>query len=220
MSINLNKINLEKKGSSYKIDLQKNDLSTQEIIINLNWNKGTPQKKGFFASLFSKDEGIDLDLGCYYKLKDGTMMVIDGLQFSQSGGPKNQVTRQGCYTQSPWIWHSGDDRTGSQSSEGENILINPKGLSDIARITVYCFIYEGVINWNETDAIATIKVPNNPSIEVRMGEVGSSNTFCALADILIDKNSITVERLVSFHGGHADCDKAYNWGLKWQAGSK
>ncbi|GHV72615.1 hypothetical protein FACS1894201_02880 [Bacteroidia bacterium] len=211
MAINLNKITLEKQGDSHKIDLTKgSDNASQEIVINLNWT----QKKGFWAS------AVDLDLGVWYELQDGSKSCIDGLQFAHGkGGAKNQATRQGCYTQKPWIWHSGDDQSGS-SAEGENILINPQGISDLKRITVYTFIYEGAAKWDETNAVVTVKVSGNPDIVVEMGKQDRSQKFCAITEILFDSNSMTVRKLVTFHGGHSDCDKAYNWGMLYRAGSK
>lgn len=137
--ISLSKVVLEKSGDSHRVDLSK---SNEQITINLNWT----QKKnaGLFANLFNKNQDIDLDLGCYYELNNGEASVIDGLQFSHNrGGAKNQRTRQGCYTQAPWIWHCGDDR-GSGSQSGENILVNPNGAEAIRRIIVYCFIYDGI----------------------------------------------------------------------------
>lgn len=219
MAINLNKITLEKQGDTHKIDLTKGGNSIlKEIVINLNWLQ---EKQGVWSKFWSGDKSIDLDLGCWYELRDGSKSCIDGLQFAHGqGGSKNQLTRQGCYAQKPWIWHSGDDRSGS-ASEGENMLINPQGVTDLKRITVYCFIYEGVAKWADTDAIVTIKVPNNPDVVVEMGKQYSSQTFCAIAEIIFGiDNSMTVRKLVTFHNGHSDCDKAYNWGMQWKAGSK
>jgi tellurite resistance protein TerA len=205
---------LEKQGDSHKIDLTKHgDNTSKELVINLNWT----QKKGFWAAL--TQSAVDLDLGVWYELQNGKKSCIDGLQFAHGlGGSKNQITNQGCYTQSPWIWHTGDDRSGA--GDGENILINPQGLSYLKRITVYTFIYEGVAKWTETNAIVTVKVPDNPDIVVEMGKQYSANKFCAIAEILFDSNSMTVKKLVTFHNGHADCDKRYGWGMQWRAGSK
>jgi tellurite resistance protein TerA len=215
MAINLDKITLEKQGDSHRIDLSKHgDNASKEIVINLNWT----QKKGFWASL--RQSAIDLDLGCFYEFADGTKSAIDGLQFSHGrGGNKNQVTRQGCYTQKPWIWHSGDDRSGA-AAEGENILVNPQGVSNFKRIIIYCFIYEGVAKWAETNAIVTIKVPDNPDIVVEMGKQYSVQKFCAIAEILFGNDSMTVKKLITFHDGHGDCDKSYGWGMSYTPGSK
>ena len=219
MAINLNKITLEKQGDSHKIDLtKKGDNASKEIVINLNWSQ---EKQSGWSKFWSGDKSVDLDLGCWYELQDGAKSCIDGLQFAHGlGGAKNQVTKQGCYTQKPWIWHSGDDRSGA-AAEGENMLINPQGLADIKRITVYCFIYEGAAKWAETNAVVTVKIPDNPDIVVEMGNQFSEQKFCAIAEILFGTdNSLTVKKLVTFHGGHGDCDKAYNWGMQWRAGSK
>ncbi|MDR2466303.1 MAG: stress protein [Prevotellaceae bacterium] len=215
MAINLNKITLEKQGDSHKIDLTKRgDSPAKEILINLNWT----QKKGFWSSLVGGGS-VDLDLGCFYELRDGQKSVIDGLQFAKGlGGPRNTLSRQGYYDGKPWIWHSGDDRAGG---DGETILVNPRGTGDLKRIVVYCFIYEGAARWAETNAVATIKVSGNPDVAVEMGKQHSANTFCALAEILFDRNdSMTVKKLLTFHNGHGDCDVAYNWGMKWRAGGK
>ena len=217
MAINLNKITLEKSGDSHKINLSKEVESGKEIQINLNWSQG--EKKGFLASIFGGNSAVDLDLGCFYELKNGAKSVIDGLQFSKGqGGPRNRQTRQGCFVDAPWIWHTGDDLSGGA---GETIFVNPKGLHNLKRISIYCFIYEGVAKWAETNGVATIKVPNNPEIVVEMGKQSSSKKFCSLADIVFnDDNTMTVRKTMSFHNGHDDCDKAYGWGMNWAPGAK
>ncbi|AJW61785.1 Tellurium resistance protein [Elizabethkingia miricola] len=217
MAINLQKITLEKKGDIHYIDLSKKGTSsTQEIIINLNWSNGA--KKGLFSGLFNKE--IDLDLGCFYELENGEKSVIDGLQFSKGqGGPKDKYTKQGRYTNYPWIWHTGDDR-GSGFGSGENILINPQGILSLKRMVIYCFIYDGVARWQETNAVVTVKVPGTPDIEVQLGNQPSRYKFCAIAEILFTPGSIGVKKLVTFHDSHGECDRAYNWGMSWTAGHK
>lgn len=215
-------IKLEKQGDSHRIDLSKKEDSNiqnlkEEIIINLNWSNPQQSK---WSKFLSGDKAIDLDLGCWYELNNGKKSCIDGLQFSHGrGGGRTQLTAQGSYNQAPWIWHSGDDRSGSVS-EGENIFLNPQGITDLKRITIYSYIYDGVAKWADSNAVVTIKVPNNPDIIVEMGKQNSPKKFCAIAEIVFDDNSMTVKKLVTFHDGHADCDRAYNWGMNWRAGSK
>lgn len=207
-------IELRKAGDRHRINLEKTKTFSGEIKINLDWSKG-----GFFKQLFGG--AVDLDLGCFYELKDGTRMLIDGLQFSHGrGGSKDRVTRQGCYTQKPFIWHQGDDR-GGNSESGETILVNPAGVSQIKRIIVYTFIYEGVAQWAQTNAVVKVSVPGHDEIVVKMGEQNSRHKFCAIASIEIgDNNSLEVEKLVTFHEGHSDCDKFYRWGFSYSPGSK
>ena len=210
-------IELKKGGDSHRIDLTKRSGSNLngEIIINLDWSKG----KSGFLGMFKKD--IDLDLGCFYEMRDGTKMLIDGVQFSHGrGGNRDQQTRQGCYTKAPYIWHNGDDRGGSAQS-GENISINPDHITDIKRIIVYTFIYDGVARWNETDAVVKVEVPGAETVEVKMGQQNSDKKFCAIAQLDFNgDNSITVKKLVTFHNGHKDCDRTYGWGFNYSPGSK
>jgi tellurite resistance protein TerA len=256
MAISLSKITLEKQGDSHRIDLSKRTTGgSKEIVINLTWSKDGGRKKGFWASLVSTTSDIDLDLGCFWELKErvasgvreltnadinalagkGTppaeivalvlksrkKSALDALQFAHGqGGPRDKVTKQGCYTQRPWVWHTGDDRSGS-TGEGENILVNPECIKELKRIIVYCSIYEGVARWAETNAVVTIKVPDNPDVVVEMGKQTDARKFCAIAEITFDDNGgMTVKKLVSFHIGHEDCDRTYGWGMQWQAGTK
>ena len=207
---------LEKGGDSHRINLEKPSGKplTGEIIINLDWNKG-----GFFKNLFGN--AVDLDLGCFYELRDGKKMLIDGLQFSHGrGGNRHHQTRQGCYENAPYIWHQGDDRGGGSSS-GETILVNPNGVSQIKRIIVYTFIYEGVAKWSETNAVVTVKVPGCDDVVVEMGQKYSNKKFCAIAQLDFGTDSsITVKKLVTFHNSHSDCDRTYGWGFNYSPGSK
>lgn len=207
---------LEKGGDSHRINLEKPSGKplTGEIVINLDWNKG-----GFFKNLFGN--AVDLDLGCFYELRDGKKMLIDGLQFSHGrGGDRHHQTRQGCYDNAPYIWHQGDDRGGGSSS-GETILVNPNGVSQIKRIIVYTFIYEGVAKWSETNAVVTVKVPGCDDVVVEMGQKYSNKKFCAIAQLDFGTDSsITVKKLVTFHNSHSDCDRAYGWGFNYSPGNK
>ena len=201
MSISLQKgqkVNLEKKGSA----------SLGEILVNLNWNS-TPKKQGLLSSLFGGGEGIDLDLGCLYELKDGRKGAVQAL--GNAFGSLNNP---------PFISLDGDDRTGAAAA-GENLRINGDRLSDIKRVLVYTFIYEGVANWKQADATVTIKYPGAEDIVVKMDTFNSSNIMCGLV-LFENQNDQTfsVEKTVQFYQGHRELDKAFNWGMQWKAGRK
>jgi len=213
----LSKVTLENKGDKHTIQLkQKGD--GDGILVNLNWKTSADLDLGCFYELHSQQSGG----GFFSKVLGGggpQKSVIDGLQFSNAGGPRHQVTRQGCYVQKPWIWHQGDDRTGSQSASGEFIHINPKGYGDIKRVDIYAMIYEGVARWDQTDAVVTLKVPGSPDIVVEMGNQRDRSSFCVIASLdFVGGDQIRVTKRVTFHGGHDTADRAYNWGMRWQAG--
>ncbi len=205
------KVTLAQKGDSHILKSK----GEGEIIINLNWNERPSTGGGFLKSLLSSSSSIDLDLGCFYELNNGNKNVIDGLQFS------SDKSKQGSLHSPPYIYHLGDDRTGS-SSEGEFIKVNISKLNEIKRIDVYAFIYEGVPSWQNTDAIVTVKVPAQPVIEVKMGAQTDNRFFCAIAglDFTAGGKDIKVTKYVTFHDGHQDCDQYYKWGMRWRAGSK
>lgn len=216
MAVSLSKITLEKRGDSHKIDLSK--VTDKQITINLNWSQ--QKKGGFFTSLFGANKAIDLDLGVYWELKDGTAGMIDGLQFSKGrGAPRHKLSRQGRYTDLPWVWHCGDDRSGSNEG-GENILVNPQGIQDLHRLVVYCFIYDGVAQWAESDAVVTVKVPAQPEIVVEMGKQNDHRSFCTIATIDFIDSQMSISREINFFNGHSDCSLYYNWGFEFSAGTK
>lgn len=200
MAINLQKgqkVSLEKKSAA----------GLGEILVNLNWN-ARPAQQGLFGSLFGS-KGIDLDLGCLFELKNGRKGAVQALG-----------NAFGSFDQAPYISLDGDDRTGAAAA-GENLRINGNKISEIKRILVYTFIYEGVANWQQADAVVTIRYPGAEDIVVKMDSYNSTNVMCGLA--LFENSSdqtFSVEKIVQFYKGHQDLDRAFNWGMQWKVGRK
>lgn len=191
-----------------KVSLQKTSAKgLGEILINLNWNS-RPVKQGLFSGLMSR-KGIDLDLGCLYELKNGRKSTVQAL-----GNAFGSLQKE------PFIMLDGDDRTGV-SAAGENLRINGDQISQIKRILVYTFIYEGVANWQQADAVVTIKYPGAEDIIVKMDTYNSSDIMCGLALLEnINDETFSVEKIIQFYPGHAALDQAFHWGLNWRAGRK
>jgi tellurite resistance protein TerA len=199
--INLNKIELKKRGDT--INLQKNAGSLGEILINLNWNQ---KKKGGW---FGGGSNLDLDLACLYELKDGSKGVVQALGNSF-----------GSLTRPPFIALDGDDRTGTVKT-GENLRINGNMIKEFKRVIVFAFIYEGAANWAEAAGVVTIKQSGGPDIEVRMDEHERNKGMCAIAMIKnVNDQTFSIEKLVSYYAGHKQLDEAHGWGMRWVAGSK
>lgn len=199
-TISLSKVTLDKTRSS--ISLEKTAAGFGEIKVNLNWNKGSS------GGFFKRSQSVDLDVGCLYELQDGEKGVVQALGKSF-----------GSLTREPFIQLMGDDRTGSVAG-GEWMHINGTKWSEIRRILVFAFIYEGAPNWRETDGVVTIFIPGQPEIEVRLNEEGGREPMCAIAMLENVNGAVKVSRRVDFHRGHAVMDKAYGWGMNWRAGSK
>lgn len=189
-----------KKGQ--KVNLVKKGSSVGEILINLNWDK--PKKRFLFTP-----KAIDLDLGCLFELKDGRKGSVQALG-KAFGSLQNP----------PYIALDGDDRTG-ESEGGENLRVNGAKISEIKRILVYTFIYEGAVNWRQANGVVTLKCPGNEDVIVRMDEYDAAKKMCAIALLEnTDGESFSVEKQVKYFTGHKPMDEAFNWGLIWVPGRK
>lgn len=199
MAINLSK--------GQKINLQKSSPSTGlgEILVNLSWNS-KPVNQGLFSG---RNSGIDLDLGCLFELNDGRKGAVQALG-----------NAFGSLIYPPFIALDGDDRTGN-SIGGENLRINGNMISQIRRILVYTFIYEGIANWQQADAVVTIKYPDAEDIIIKMDTYNSSQTMCGLALFQnVNNQTFSVEKIVQFYQNHQALDQAFGWNMIWTTGRK
>ncbi|WP_456310856.1 TerD family protein [Serratia proteamaculans] len=202
--ISLSKVSLTKEKPA--ISLTKRD-NFGEIRINLNWHRGNGSGGGL-RGIFGGNKGIDLDLGAFVKLQDGSKGVIQAL-----GGNFGAMQRE------PFVQLQGDDRTG-EVSDGEWLHINGREWKHISEVLIFAFIYEGVASWDKTDGVVTLHVPDQPPIETRLTEGQNRRNMCAIARLVNENGSIRVERVNQFFNGHSDMDKAFGWGFSWKAGSK
>lgn len=199
--VSLTKVTLTKQNST--VSLKKDDGRFGKIRVNLNWNQ-RPKKTGFF----SRNSSIDLDVGAFVETKDGNRFAVQALG-----------NAFGDFSRPPFTKLLGDDRTGAVS-DGEWLEINGDRWSDIKRVLVYAFIYEGAPNWQETDGVVRILIPGQPEVEVRMNEFGDTRGMCAVATLENHGNQVRVCREVTFYNGHKEMDNNYSWGFRWKAGSK
>lgn len=197
--VNLSKVTLEKRGQA--VSLEKRGGSFGEIIVNLNWSRG---RKG----LFGGGSAIDLDLGCLFELADGRKGVVQAL---------GNVF--GSFAQPPYIALSGDDRTGDVS-QGETLRINGTRWNEIRRIAIFANIYDGVPNWQQTDGVVLVTMPDQPPIEVRMTEGRNDRRLCGVVLIENDGGRLRATRLVDYVRDQKVLDESLGWGLRWTAGSK
>jgi tellurite resistance protein TerA len=197
--VNLSKVTLEKAGQT--VSLEKRGESFGEITVNLNWSRG---RKGFFGG----GSAIDLDLGCLFELADGRKGVVQALG-----------NAFGSFHQPPHIALSGDDRTGDVSA-GETMRINGAHWAQIRRIAVFANIYDGVPNWQQTDGVVLVTMPDQPPIEVRMTEGRDDRRLCGIVLIENDAGRLKVTRIVEYVRDQQVLDEMLGWGLRWVAGRK
>jgi tellurite resistance protein TerA len=204
--VSLSKVSLTKEKP--KVSLSKNNASGSfgTIKINLNWNRASTNSSGFMGMFGSKN--IDLDLGAFVRLKNGYQCVVQALGKGF-----------GQFNSEPYVQLQGDDRTGAVS-EGEWLHINGGKWDEIEAILVFAFIYEGAPNWDSTDGIVTMTLPDQPPIETKLTDGHKNKGMCAIANLKNKNGTIEVERVNQYFGGHEDMDRAHGWGFRWKSGSK
>lgn len=196
--VSLSKVSLEKRGQS--VSLEKRGSTFGEILINLNWSR---KRGGFFGG-----GAMDLDLGCLLEMANGQKGVVQAL---------GRVF--GSYQQPPFIQLDGDDRTGDVS-QGETLRINGAQWNQIRRVAVFANIYGGVPNWQQTDGVVTVTMPDQPPIEVRMTEGRNDKRLCGIVLLENQGGALKATRIVDYFRDQGELDRAYGWGLRWVAGSK
>lgn len=203
--VSLSKVTLTKESPT--VSLTKQGSVGGSMRVNLNW-AAAPASGGFFKRLSTPR--IDLDLGCLYEFTDGSKGVVQALgnAFTNRRGPANVLQLDG------------DDRSGSVVG-GENLHIDLSRAHEIRRILVFAYIYEGAANWSSANGVVTLYPAAGPAIEVRLDNPRNGVRFCAIAmldNVGGDLRVIREERYIE--GDQSHLDAAYNWGLRWSAGSK
>ncbi|MFB8008553.1 Tellurium resistance [Nocardia sp. NPDC056000] len=197
----MSKVTLSKAAPS--VSLTKPGDSQGLLRVNLNWSQGA--RRGFFK----RSSAIDLDLGCLWELSDGSKGVVQAVG-----------NNFGSLHSAPFIQLDGDDRTG-ESSGGENMHIDLARPDTFRRILIFAFIYEGVPNWAAADGVVTLYPTSGPEVEVRLDSPVDGARSCAIALLQNNGGGLTVHREVQYiNGNQSAIDRAYGWGMKWQAGSK
>ena len=217
-NVSRSKITLEKRGD--KVSLEKTGgRGCGRIRVNLNWNQESlpaVEAKGLFNKILGKgqpSQGIDLDLGCFFELGDGS-----------PGGVQALGNSWGSFDRPPFIHLAGDDRSGSNVG-GEDLFINGDRFDQIKRILIFTFIYNGAPNWAVTNGVVTIDVPGRAPVEVRLDN-GTDAPMCAIAMIENAGGNLQVTKLVEYFrqagstSAHKLLNDRFGFGLRFSAGSK
>jgi len=202
--LNLSKVSLTKTNTT--VSLTKSDGRFGKIRVNLNWNQ-KQASSGLLGGLLGT-RPLDLDLGCLVEDRYGNRACVQAL----GGG-------FGDFDYFPYVRLQGDDRTGAVR-DGEWLDINGQMWGEFNRVLIFAFIYDGAPNWQQTDGVIRLLIPEQPEVEVRMNEYGSKEGMCAVAMLENERSRIKVSREVRFFPGHRRMDEHFGWGMNWIAGSK
>ena len=181
--------------------------------VGLAWNNIIVEKTGGFLGLMKKamKKGVDLDLGCFYELQDGTRGVLQ--PFGELFGNLNRP---------PYIALSGDERTGDAQGDDEYFTINGFKWPQIKRILVYSYIYQGATDWSQIkpDLTIDLKMSDVEPLHVQPALKTSKMTVCALAMIKNVKDGVQISTHGEYFTSQAAMDRAFGFGLQWEDGAK
>lgn len=175
---------------------------------NVEVEKETNLIKRLFKKKVIK-AGIDLDLGCLYKFKDGTC-----------GGMQAFGNQHGALDEPPYIFLSGDERTGDRTGPDEHILVNGAHWDKIEKILIYIYIYKGARNWAAVKPQIQVRVPGEEPMIVQLNAQKEEMSVCAVAGIESVRGGIRLTSYLEYFPGHAEMDRAFGYGLDWESGSK
>lgn len=201
---------LDKSGESGIIMPPENGF--QQLHVGLQWNNMIVEQSSGFMGLLKKatKQGIDLDLGCFFELQDGTRGILQpfGELFGRFDAP-------------PYIELSGDERTGDAEGDDEFFTINGQKWPQIKRILIYTYIYEGSNDWSQIKPEININLHNgDPVINIKPTLKTTKMTVCALATMKNSNDGIQIVTHGEYFTSQASMDRAYGFGLKWEDGAK
>jgi tellurite resistance protein TerA len=207
MTVSLGKVTLEKKGAQRTVSLDKSR-PTQTIHVNLNWEAPAQPRKGLLGTLFGGGAASepDLDLGCMYRLKDGSAGVIQPL-----GG------NFGARDRPPFIFLDKDDRSGA-AADGENLYFHRPQDVDLA--IVFAMIYEGAEDFVQVGGRMTLHDAAGGETLIRLSAPERGHTFCVVASLRPAAGGVVITKEERYFTGHPEADRAFGFGFNWRPGSK
>ncbi len=180
------------------------------IHIGLAWDEGEDQKTGFLGRFVGGGrKPVDLDLGCLYELQTG-----------ERGALQPFGNDHGAVDAPPWIFLSGDERTGRSEGEDEYLTVSGSKWPQIKRILVYVYIYSGVPDWEAVKPQIQLRVPGENPMIVGLHTTRDDMRLCALAGLENVRNGIRLTNHTEYFPGHAEMDRAFGFGLTWDSGAK
>lgn len=207
---------LSKSGDTAIVNPPKGGMPNFEIGVAWdNVEPIKPTKQGFLNKLLGTKEkikshdGVDLDIGCLYELKNGKRGAIQA--FGELFGTLEEE---------PFITLSGDERTGEAEGEDEMITINGTKWGEIKRLVIYIYIYSGASNWDTVKPQIQVRVPNEKPMVVSLSAKREELALCAVAGLENIRQGIKMTNYLEYFPGHAEMDRAFSFGLEWDDGVK
>lgn len=182
-----------------------------DITIGAAWDNREIMDPSFIGRLFHRTAkvDVDLDLGCLYELQDGHRGAVQAFGH-----------QLGAYNQMPYLSLSGDEQTGDKSGDDESLHINGLQWPKIKRLLIYIYIYKGALDWAAVRPQIQVRIPEQNPMVVSLASHQKNLGICALATLENVRNGIRLTNHTEYFPGHAEMDRAFGFGLEWDAGNK
>lgn len=184
-----------------------------DFEIGLSWdNVALEQARGFWDRFFKKTvhkAGVDMDLGCLYRLSDGARGAVQAF-----GGTR------GAFDEPPYLFLDGDERTGDKDGRDEIISLNGAQWDKIDKVLVYTYIYKGADSFSDVRPQIQLLVPDEKPVAVMLNSRREEMDLCAVAMIENARGGIRLTTHLEYYPGHAEMDRAFGFGLEWEQGKK
>ncbi|PZQ48232.1 MAG: Tellurium resistance protein TerA [Micavibrio aeruginosavorus] len=198
-------------GEVVVVDQPEGGLPDFEIAVAWD-NVAVENSKNFLGKFIKKKvlrAGVDLDLGCLYKLKNAIR-----------GGLQAFGDEHGALKSEPYIALSRDERTGDREGPDERIIINGAEWEKIEKLLIYVYIYDGAENWHAVRPQVQVRVPGEQPMIVTLNTGRTDLPVCAVAGIENIRGGIKLTSCLEYFPGHAEMDRAFGYGLSWEDGRK
>ena len=208
------------KASSPSIKVDPPPDGFGEIHVELTWgqigapSQPPPQRRGLFGGILGGSQTpkpVDLDLCCLYELADGYRGIVQALG-----------NHYGAFNSAPFVELMGDERRAesAQVVRRELLRINGRFWKEVRRVLVFAMIFEGVPDWSKAQGKATIRVPDQVPVSVRLNQSTSGDRACSVAMIENEGGKLVLHKRIETFKNPRELDRFYGWGLQWTAGMK
>lgn len=177
------------------------DGGLSELLAKLDWSRGRRGREG-------EKGDIELDLCCLVEMRDGRKGAVQAIG-----------DLLGAFDTPPYVLLSGNDRLNDRASS-EALRINGQHWNAVKRILIFMNVHDGTPDWQLAAPSLYLTMPKQPSVHIRIDAGRNDRRICAIALIENNNGGLTVTRKVEFFADQRELDQRFEWGLRWQPGTK
>jgi len=167
----------------------------QQITLTLSWSSRCGGVEG-------RPRALDLALGCFFALADGTRGVLQAQGRRTAGGEPALLSLAAATTA---------DAGGVQL-----LTFDGRRLAELTGATIYAVIPTGAPHWDAATVRLSIAVAGRPPVVVAIEQGEDGCAAVALAQITPTADGLEIARAARFALREPELDATLGWGLAWR----